>query len=184
MLKKTNPRAAGKPNKSVFTRSLAFEMPSADVTGRDRARGVTLNRNNVHSMRSTRPVRRGANHAPMGAARKAGRRRGSASVNKSAFVRSLPRTMSAAEVITRGKAKGISLSAAQIYTIRANARRKGLSKVAAPSGRGREGRAVARGLRTSNAREADFIEAALDLGLTRAEALIAALRARAAAALR
>lgn len=110
----------------------------------------------------------------------AARGRASAGVNKSAFVRSLPSSLSAAEVIEKGKAKGIKLSAAQVYTIRANARRKGpetdtarLLRVGtreAGSGKGR-GRA--------DGKEAEFVAAALDLGLARAEALIRALRARA-----
>jgi hypothetical protein len=94
-------------------------------------------------------------------------------------VRSLPSSLSAAEVIEKGKAKGIKLSAAQVYTIRANARRKGpetdtarVLRVATGKG-GRGGRSRADG------KEAEFVAAALDLGLARAEALIRALRARA-----
>jgi len=109
----------------------------------------------------------------------AARGRASSGVNKSAFVRSLPSSLSAAEVIEKGKAKGIKLSAAQVYTIRANARRKGpdtdtarVLKVAIGKG-GKGGRGRADG------KEAEFVAAALDLGLARAEALIRALRARA-----
>jgi hypothetical protein len=105
------------------------------------------------------------------------RAKGSA-VNKSAFVRSLPGTLSAAEVIARGKTKGIRLSAAQVYTIRANARRKGPSKTNGRTTRAKSGaRSVNLG-RGVDAREAEFIAAALDLGLTKAEALIAALRTK------
>lgn len=107
------------------------------------------------------------------------RGRPASGINKSAFVRSLPGSLSAAEVIEKGKAKGIKLSAAQVYTIRANARRKGPEP------------AIVRGVRDANlrsprgrggeAKEAEFIAAALDLGLARAEALIRALRAKASA---
>jgi len=91
-------------------------------------------------------------------------------------VRSLPSSLSAAEVIEKGKAKGIKLSAAQVYTIRANARRKGPETDTArvlrvATGKGGRGRA--------DGKEAEFVAAALDLGLARAEALIRALRARA-----
>lgn len=114
----------------------------------------------------------------VGTAPAAARGRASSGVNKSAFVRSLPSSLSAAEVIEKGKAKGIKLSAAQVYTIRANARRKGPDTDSArvvragvpPTGKGR-GRA--------DVKEAEFVAAALDLGLARAEALIRALRARA-----
>lgn len=106
----------------------------------------------------------------------AARGRASSGVNKSAFVRSLPSSLSAAEVIEKGKAKGIKLSAAQVYTIRANARRKGPDTdtarvLRAATGKGGRGRA--------DGKEAEFVAAALDLGLARAEALIRALRARA-----
>lgn len=121
-------------------------------------------------------VRPSARNVPAGATRG----RAASAVNKSAFVRSLPSTLSAAEVIEKGKAKGIKLSAAQVYTIRANARRK------APDGDGarmlaaitRDGKPRGRG---GDNREAQFVAAALDLGLARAEALIRALRAKASA---
>jgi hypothetical protein len=83
-------------------------------------------------------------------------------------------------VIEKGKAKGIKLSAAQVYTIRANARRKGPDTDTARVLRGvgvREG-GKGRGSR-ADGKEAEFVAAALDLGLARAEALIRALRARA-----
>jgi hypothetical protein len=101
-------------------------------------------------------------------------------VNKSAFVRGLPGTLSAAEVIARGKTKGIRLSAAQVYTIRANARRKGPSATKT-NGRTARAKSSARSVKLGrgvDAREAEFIAAALDLGLTKAEALIAALRTK------
>jgi len=127
---------------------------------------------------------RGAGRAP---ARAPGRApgRAAAGINKSAFVRSLPGSLSAAEVIEKGKAKGIKLSAAQVYTIRANARRKGPDTESARTPRGsgggaREAVRTGRG-RSSEGKEAEFVEAALDLGLARAEALIRALRAKASA---
>lgn len=110
----------------------------------------------------------------------AARGRAASGVNKSAFVRSLPSSLSAAEVIEKGKAKGIKLSAAQVYTIRANARRKGpdteTARVLTRAGSRDTGK---KGRGRANGKEAEFVAAALDLGLARAEALIRALRARA-----
>jgi hypothetical protein len=178
MPKKNKKRAGAKPNKSAFVRSLAFDMPSADVISRAKAQGMTLTRNDVHAIRAiarrkTEPAR----------ASSAGRTN-AAGINKSAFVRSLPGSLSAADVIARGKAKGIRLSAAQIYTIRANARRKGDVK----SGPRAAPRARSTGLRAQvgragGSRETEFVTAVLDLGLTKAEALIHALRAKAINAL-
>jgi len=101
--------------------------------------------------------------------------RNAVAVNKSAFVRSLPVTLSAAEVIQEGKSKGIKLTAAQVYTIRANARRK--SAFGPALSNGAETGSVRGHSRT--AKEADFVSTALDLGLARAEALLRALRAKA-----
>jgi hypothetical protein len=42
-------------------------------------------------------------------------------VNKSAFVRSMPTTMPAKELIARAKTKGFKLTAAYVYSIRAKA---------------------------------------------------------------
>jgi hypothetical protein len=159
----TNTRLNGRPNKSAFARGLAFDVPAAA----QRARASTT------GMQFTRQYER--NQPPASATRAK-----KSAVNKSAFVRSLPGTLSAAEVIARGKSKGIRLSAAQVYTIRANARRKGGPKTNGRTARGKATTAV-RGVnlgRSVDAREAEFIAAALDLGLTKAEALIAALRSK------
>jgi hypothetical protein len=181
MATKTNQNAAGKPNKSAFVRSLAFDMPSADVIARAKARGMRLTRNDVHAIRAIarRKHEQHGQHRPTSA----NKRRTPSSVNKSAFVRSLSGSLSAAEVIDRGKAKGIRLSAAQVYTIRANARRKGTSKPGGRVSAGDIGRALRSskrgGGRASESKEAEFIATALDLGLARAEALIQSLRRKA-----
>ena len=43
---------------------------------------------------------------------------------KTAYVLSLPRTMSAKEVVAKGKAAGISLSDAHVYAIRSDAKKR------------------------------------------------------------
>jgi len=129
-----------------------------------------------HTTRATpnNPTRQRERTLPPAAARG----RASSGTNKSAFVRSLPSSLSAAEVIEKGKAKGIKLSAAQVYTIRANARRKGPETDTARILRAGV-REVGKGRGKADGKEAEFVAAALDLGLARAEALIRALRARA-----
>jgi hypothetical protein len=178
MPKKPKKSAAAKPNKSAFVRSLAFDMPSADVIARAKAKGMKLTRNDVHAIRAI-ARRKHEQPKPSGANSRSSSSGGSG-VNKSAFVRSLPSTLSAAEVIARGKAKGIRLSAAQVYTIRANARRKRPKSAAERPVRSKQALNVASV--GADSREAEFIAAALDLGLTKAEGLIAALRSRAVAA--
>ena len=184
MARKIQQTAGARPNKSAFVRSLSFDMPSADVIARARAKGMELTRNDVHAIRAIARRKRGTRASALRPAA-AGRGRTAGGINKSAFVRSLPATLSAAEVIDKGKAKGIKLSAAQVYTIRANARRKAPEKLPTRllrAGRGDGARGAGAGGgrgRGADAKEAEFIAAALDLGLARAEALIRALRARA-----
>jgi hypothetical protein len=180
-------KSIAKPNKSAFVRSLAFDTPSAQVIAKAKAKGMTLTRNDVHAIRAI--ARRKQSRGKGGAARAAKR---SGGVNKSAFVRSLPATLSAADVISRAKTKGIKLSAAQVYTIRANARRKadvpmptmstmssmtrapGLQGTFQPAA-GKRGR---RGAGNSES-ESAFLLMALELGLLRAEGILGSLRDRA-----
>jgi hypothetical protein len=179
----TNTRLNGRPNKSAFVRGLAFNLPAAAQSARANATGMQFTRqqkpNHAHATRVIarhNPMRQSNKSRPTTSAARAKK----SSVNKSAFVRSLPGTLSAAAVIARGKTKGIRLSAAQVYTIRANARRKDEPKTNGRGARAKSATAV-RSInlgRGADAREAEFIAAALDLGLTKAEALIAALRSK------
>jgi hypothetical protein len=157
--------------------ALSSAARGAKSANGDAGRGRIM-RQGQHALRVTRRTRAVVGNPP---ALARGRASAGAGINKSAFVRSLPGSLSAAEVIEKGKAKGIKLSAAQVYTIRANARRKSPDKVSTRllRGTGIASRA-ARG-RSGEAKEAEFIAAALDLGLARAEALIRALRAKASA---
>jgi hypothetical protein len=168
-------KSTAKPNKSAFVRSLSFDTPSAQVIAKAKAKGMTLTRNDVHAIRAI--ARRKEARGKGGALRTAKR---SGGVNKSAFVRSLPASMSAAEVISRAKAKGIKLSAAQVYTIRANARRKADVSIL-PRLRGEL--PAARGRRGGPDSESAFLLMALELGLVRAEGILGSLRDRASVSL-
>jgi hypothetical protein len=91
--------------------------------------------------------------------------------NKSEFVRNQPEGLSAADIMAKAKAAGITLTPAHIYTIRAAAKRR--NGAAAPRGRRPSGGASAGG-----GPERQFIALALDIGLGRAEALLAQLKSR------
>lgn len=97
--------------------------------------------------------------------------------NKSEFVRNMPEGMSAAEVVAKAKAEGMDLTPGHVYTIRAAAKRKGAP--AAGGRRGRPARASSDAGRApaSGSAEQQFIGLALDLGLSRAEALLSRIRA-------
>ena len=63
-------------------------------------------------------------------------------INKSAWIRGQPGTLSAADVVSKAKQAGIKLSVAQVYTTRSEAKRKGTRAAAsgaavAPRGVGR-----------------------------------------------
>ena len=84
-------------------------------------------------------------------------------VNKSAFVRALPSTLSAKDVVAKAKAAGVKLSEAYVYTIRSGSRAR---KAGAPRKRGRP---VTMGARGS---EASFRKLVLDLGVRRSRELL------------
>jgi hypothetical protein len=102
--------------------------------------------------------------------------------NKTAFVLGFPASTSAKDVISKGKAAGITLTDRYVYSIRSKAKTRGSS---VPARRGRPPKNAA----TSNGNggfykpnggsgEARFVDLALDLGLARAEKLLSALRVR------
>jgi hypothetical protein len=97
--------------------------------------------------------------------------------NKTAFVLGFPPSTSAKEVISKGKAAGITLTDRYVYSIRSKAKTRGGGM---PARRGRPpkhaGGAGYRG--NGSGAEAQFIDLALDLGLARAEKLLGSLRAR------
>jgi hypothetical protein len=118
-------------------------------------------------------------------------------VNKSEFVRGLPSTIPAADVVERARAAGIELSVALVYTIRANAK-KAMRKSDAPSAPPSErpiseaapklsrpappSRVVALPLASTARRpalEQRFQALALEIGLAHAEALLRRVRAAA-----
>ena len=57
-------------------------------------------------------------------AKKTATKTGSGRVNKSAWIRSQPASLSAKEVVDKAKSDGIALSLAQVYTARSTAKRR------------------------------------------------------------
>jgi len=105
----------------------------------------------------------------------------SKSINKTAFVLELPADMSAKEVIEKGKEAGIRLTDRYVYSIRSKAKVRGgaPARRGRPKGSGKALGALTRGDGATNgALESRFFDVALDLGLSKAEALLASLRSR------
>jgi hypothetical protein len=91
--------------------------------------------------------------------------------SKAAFVRSLPGTMSAKEVIEKAKAAGHKLTPAYVYVIRSKGSSKGRAKPGPKPGRGRSGS-------NGGSAERALIDAALELGFSRARQVLDAAQAR------
>jgi hypothetical protein len=107
---------------------------------------------------------------------------GSSKTNKSAFVRSLPTDTPAKEVIEKGKAQGIKLTAAYVYSIRTAAKAHA-AKPGRAAGLGRSSGA-AKGRDSNDRRIEDLLRAvAAELGLSRAIGLLQAEQQRVRAVL-
>jgi hypothetical protein len=102
------------------------------------------------------------------------KRRSSAAgkVNKSAWIRALPRTMSAKDVVDKAKGAGIKLSIAQVYTTRSMAKKKGSAPKRAAAKA--PARAKAAGVRGND--QLTFKRLVLSIGLPKAEAYLQELR--------
>ena len=95
----------------------------------------------------------------------------SGKVNKSAWIRALPRTMSAKDVVDKARGQGIKLSIAQVYTTRSAAKKKGgggTRRAMAPRAAGRP--------RATGDDQLAFRRLVLSIGLPKAEAYLNDLR--------
>lgn len=93
-------------------------------------------------------------------------------INKSAWIRNQPRTMSAKEIVAKAKAAGIKVSDKQVYNARASAKKtSGASKTTK--------RGPAKGKRApsgSGDNELSFRRLVLSIGLPKAEAYLNELK--------
>ena len=180
--------AAAPMTKSDFIRKFSLSTPASEIVTKAKGVSLKLTPSFVYAIRAMDKKRKrvpavAAKPAAASAAPVASTRR---TVNKSAFVRGLPSTMSAAEVIAKGKAAGIKLTAAQVYTVRANAKRVGgkapkaaaapkAATAAAPKKAvGRPAKAAK--VSGSGDHESHFARLVLNIGLTKAEALLERVR--------
>lgn len=97
-------------------------------------------------------------------------KRANGKINKSAWIRSQPVSLSAQDVLKKAQQAGITLSLAQVYTARSTANKfKGSSASAPARPAQRAARATPTGL------EAEFMSLALRLGTAKAEELLRSL---------
>lgn len=171
-------------NKTKFVMSLPRDLPAKQVVEKAKAQGIIISEAHVYKIRSTNkgklaPAKTPGKASAKGSAKANGKATGS---SKRDFVLSFPPTTPASEILRKAKESGIGLSKAYLYTIRNAAGAK-------PAGRGRgasASRAAARAAVAASPRqsrsdltlESQFIDAALDLGLSRATEILDRVRAR------
>lgn len=189
--------AAAPMTKSDFIRKFSLSTPASDIVTKAKGVNLKLTPSFVYAIRAMDKKRKRVPSA--GAAKPAAASAPAATgrkINKSAFVRGLPSSMSAADVVAKGKAAGIKLSAAQVYTVRANAKRSGVAAPKAsaavavaplvPKPKGKPGPKpkaakvaapkAAKKISMSGDHEQTFARLVLNIGLTKAEALLERVR--------
>ena len=156
-------------------------MAEEQTTAKPEASSTKPAKKGGAATRAPRPAAEPKSTSKRGAKAKS-RSAGTKVVNKSAFVRGLPGSLSAVDVISRAKAAGFSLSAGQVYSIRAaaNAKARRAGSVAAPRGRGRAVSSHPAG----GSAEALLRAIAAEVGLARAIEVLQSERARVLSALR
>jgi hypothetical protein len=170
--KKQVAAAAKKVNKSAYVRALPASMSAKDIVTKAKKDGIMLSVSQIYTIRTNAKKKsKGPGGQSSGRAPSAPR-----SGTKSAFVRSLPRSLSAKEVVDRAKARGMQLSVAQVYNIRSTASLKQKAT------RGRPGAsAVTAGRAPAPSSvgdsEARFRRLIIEIGLQRAKALLADVQA-------
>jgi hypothetical protein len=168
-------------NKTSFVMSLPRDLPAKQVVDQAKKAGLVISEAHVYKIRSTNKDKtkgpassRSNGKGPKSPAGRVSNGRGGAS-EKRDFVLSFSPSTPASEILRKAKESGIGLSKAYLYTIRASAGTKpaGRAAKAAPVKPGAKGRASAGG-----SLESQFVNAALDLGLSRAAELLDRVRSR------
>ena len=178
MAAKKPKKAIAKPvSKSAFVRGLSTSMPAKEVVAKAKSVGLKISDRYVHVIRSI-----AKRAAKQGNGVSAGPRRGGRPISsKRTFVLSLPSSMAASEVIDRAKAQGMTLTTNYVYKIRSRgAAANGRMSSAPPPSSSKALRSVVRGAKSapSNGQEERFVALVLDVGLSRATALLDQLRDR------
>jgi len=182
--KKTGTKTYG--NKTKFVLGLSRELSAKQVVDEAKKQGITITEAHVYKIRSTAkaktPKSAGkAAPAPRAAASRAGT---SSSQSKRDFVLSFGSETKASEILRKAKDAGIGLSKAYLYTIRSaggasqkRGRKPGVA-ISAPVASVKTSGGRGRGAVAASSLEAQFIDAAIDLGLSKAGDLLQRLRAR------
>lgn len=172
-------------NKTKFVLGLPRDMSAKQVVAEGKKQGIVLSEAHVYKIRSTAKTKgvapsgkrgRAAKGAPSKAAAPAAAAKGG-EVSKRDFVLSFGPEVKASEILRQAKERGIGLSKAYLYTIRSSGGAGVRRGASAPAGKG-QASAFARVKSGVTALEAQFIDAAIDMGLSKASDLLERLRSR------
>jgi len=184
--KKTTTKPYG--NKTKFVLGLARDLSAKEVVEEAKKNGITITEAHVYKIRSTAKAKgkgpgKGERAGTRGraAAAKASRAGSGSGQSKRDFVLSFGAETPASEILRKAKDAGIGLSKAYLYTIRssggASQRRGGGRPSAASAAEAKS--AMRRGVRGgASSLETQFIDAAIDMGLSKATELLDRLRSR------
>jgi hypothetical protein len=155
-------------NKTKFVMGLPRDLSAKQVVEKAKQNGITITEAHVYKIRST------AKSKPAGKAPgKPGRPPKSASpgdltgLSKREFVLRFGPETPASEILKKAKEAGLGLSKAYLYTIRSS---NGSSQ--------KRGGGGGKGSASISSLESQFIDAAIDMGLSKASELLERLRAR------
>jgi hypothetical protein len=171
-------------NKSDFIRAQPASMPAADVVKKAKASGLKIRAGLVYEVRRVARAKRRAS-AKLTAAASASSAVTSTTKpaqSKAAFVRSLPKSMSAKEVVAEARKNGIKIADTYVYWARRTG--KGLAKTTARRSTVRQAPAIKRPITTSSKVEELLKAVAAEIGLGRAIEILAGERARVRAVMR
>jgi hypothetical protein len=178
------PRQKNSPNKSDFVRSQPNDLTAAQVVAKAKEAGLTITSALVYKVRSVEAAKgsKAAKPGRIGRPPKAAKAKAAKAAkaapaakgkpNSSDFIRSLPATLTASEVVRQGKASGHSFSPALVYAVRRNAKIKasgGGRKAAKAKAHAAPAAHVAHGSHAEN--KAAFKKLMVRLGLDTAEEL-------------
>ena len=178
---KTSAKSA-KPSKTKFVLSLPYAMSVGEVVSKAKEAGLVISEGYVSNIRSNaKSKKRKSAGGKKGKAKRAAattkttvvapsteRGRGG---SKSAFVRSQPRHLKAAEVVKAAKKSGLKISLDYVYKVRSRT-----PATKAPAAARGPGLATARS--SSRGGDAEFKRLVIELGVPRAETLVAEVRRR------
>ena len=166
-------KTSKKVSKSDFIRQQPASMTGPQVVAKAKEAGLKLSSQLVYAVRGRgKPRKASTGRKPVAAAKPA---KAGSTKSKAAFVRGLPSSTPAKDVVAKAKAAGMKLTTSYVYNVRGAAKtvRRQTRKAAA----------VSRPIATASSAESLLKAIGAELGLGEALAILSAERARVRAAI-